>query len=251
MADWDVLVATPSRGRPEGLRRLITGLAARSATTVLLAVGLDEDDPALDAYLELLYPPHDDEVGPVVRGALIEVAPRMTLTAWTNRIVGEHGRRAEFVASLGDDHEPVTYGWDRLLIAAIMGLPGRVGIAYGDDTLQGEALPTAPLMSAEIPAALGYMCPPSLAHYYVDNAWRDLGQRSGRLVYMPDVIVRHHHPAGPTGGGPRGFLWDDTYEDAQRTWSTGIDHAAYQAWCDRDLDGHAKTIAGLTREAAP
>lgn len=244
---WDVLVVTPSRGRPAGLRRLIAGLVAQSATTVLLAVGLDEDDEQLDGYLDLLYPPFDDEIGPIARGALLAVAPRMSLTGWTNRIVADHGHRADYVASLGDDHEPVTYGWDRMLIAGIGTLPGGIGIAYGDDTLQGEALPTAPLMSAEIPAALGYMCPPALAHYYVDNAWRDLGRESGRLVYMPDVIVRHHHPAGPTGGGPRGFLWDDTYEDAQATWSTGIDHAAYQAWRDTGLAGDARKITELTR----
>lgn len=246
MADWDLLVVTPTRGRPAGLRRLIAALAARSETAVLLAVGLDDDDPALDGYLEMLYPPHDEDLLPVARDVVVEVAPRMSMAAWTNRLVKALDGRAQFAASLGDDHEPLTQGWDRLLIAGVCSRPGGVGIAYGNDLLQGEALPTAPVMNAEIPAALGWMCPPALAHFYVDNAWRDLGQAGGRLAYQPDVIIRHHHPAG--SGGARGWLWDQTYEDAQSTWATDLDHAAYQAWRDRDLPAAAAAIETLAGE---
>jgi hypothetical protein len=87
------------------------------------------------------------------------------------------------------------------------------------------------------------MCPPALAHYYIDNAWRDLGERTGQIRYMPDVIVRHHHPAG--SGGRAGWLWDQTYEDAQATWSTGLDHVAYQAWRGDALDAAAARIRAL------
>ena len=239
MADWDLLVVTPSRGRPAGLRRLIAAIAARSQTGVLLAVGLDDDDPALDDYLAILYPPHDADLLPAVRNMVIEVAPRMTMGAWTNRLVAALDGQAPFVASLGDDHEPMTDGWDRLLIAgAISRRP--LGIAYGNDLLQGEALPTAPVMSAQIPAALGWMCPPGMTHFYVDNVWRDLGNRCGCLVYQPDVIIAHHHPAG--AGGARGFLWDQTYEDAQPAWSSGIDHAAYQDWAGGHADDDCRKI---------
>jgi hypothetical protein len=48
-----------------------------------------------------------------------------------------------YLASLGDDHRPRTKGWDRRLIDAIESLGGAPGIAYGDDKLQGAALPTA------------------------------------------------------------------------------------------------------------
>ena len=84
-------------------------------------------------------------------------------------------------------------GWDRLLLEALDKLGGE-GIAYGNDLHQGEALPTAPVISSGIVGALGWMMGPGLKHMHVDDVWRDLGQAAGCLAYVPEVVIEHQHP---------------------------------------------------------
>jgi hypothetical protein len=93
---------------------------------------------------------------------------------------------------MGDDHRPRTVGWDAAYLNALHEL--GTGIVYGDDRLQGEALPTQCAMTADIVRALGYMAPAGLRHLAVDNFWLDLGRGAGCLRYLPDVVVEHMHP---------------------------------------------------------
>lgn len=111
------------------------------------------------------------------------------------------------IAKLDDDHWPITNGWDVALIDAA----GPVGIAYGDDLLQGEYLPTAPVIASSIVEALGHMCPPVLRHMYVDNYWKALGEEAECLAYEPRVVVEHRHPMR----GDRRWVWDKDYERAK------------------------------------
>ena len=66
---------------------------------------------------------------------------------------------------------------------------------YGNDLLQGENLPTQVAMTSDIVRALGYMCPPTLTHLFVDNFWLSLGRTADCIRYLPDVVVEHMHPA--------------------------------------------------------
>ena len=138
-------------------------------------------------------------------------------------------------ASLGDDHVPRTPGWDRLLLEAIDAM-GGTGMAYGDDLLQGAALPTFVVMSADIVAALGWVCEPSMRHYNLDNVWQDLGRGAGCLAYRDDVIVEHMHP------GASKAPFDDTYAEDSPHWPQDL--TAYQAWRQlRMADDIAKITA--------
>jgi hypothetical protein len=94
---------------------------------------------------------------------------------------------------MGDDHRPRTHDWDERLIDVL--LQQGVGVAYGNDLLQREAMPTAVAMTANIPRTLGYMSPPNLRHLCVDLVWKDWGTGIDRLTYFDDVIIEHMHPA--------------------------------------------------------
>jgi len=99
---------------------------------------------------------------------------------------------------------------------------GGAGFAYGNDLLQGAALPTAVAVSSNVVSALGWMCEPSMRHYCIDNVWKDLGEGGGCLAYLPDVIIEHVHPAA--GRVPP----DATHNEAAARDTE--DFAAYALW---------------------
>lgn len=225
----DLLVIIPSRGRPQRLREMLDACLALSRGDIEFAVGCDDDDLAGYRELAARFPGH----GRVrwFRG------PRTGLAGWTNRLVSHYlradpdgngslpGFRA--FASLGDDHVPRTPGWDRLLLDAIDQL-GGTGIAYGNDLFMGPRLPTAAVISADIVAALGWMCEPSLHHMFTDNVWADIGRAAGCLAYVPGVVIEHvHFRAGKTSV-------DDVYAAAE-SWTTA-DQAAYRQWREQRMD---------------
>jgi hypothetical protein len=107
------------------------------------------------------------------------------------------------IGFMGDDHRPRTIGWHVMYMSALLGM--RMGIVYGDDTIQHDRIPTQCMMTADIVRALGYMAPPSLTHLYVDNAWLAIGRACGMIRYLPGVVVQHLHPVAGTAEVDEGY----------------------------------------------
>lgn len=223
----DLLVITPSRGRPGRLGKMLDACLELATADTDVAVGIDDNDDDLDGYREAAAN-HRERIRWFY-------GPRAGLGEWTNRLAVRYARpgdgdgdrpRYRAFASFGDDHLPRTRGWDERLLAAIDQM-GGTGIAYGDDLFMGQNLPTAPVVSADIVAALGWMCEPSLHHMYVDNVWADLGRGADCLAYVPDVVIEHvHFRAGKTPV-------DQVYATAE-SW-TETDKAAYLRWRERRM----------------
>jgi hypothetical protein len=194
----------PSRGRPGNIRELRAAWDKVTGDEAVLLVAVDDDDPELPAYRA------DGPVrvmrGPQGQGAIL------------NALAPEYAAQYEAVGSLGDDHRPRTPGWAGRLLAA----PGsRMGVAYGDDQLRGQAVPTAALISSPVITALGYMAPPGVAHLEIDTFWRRLGEDLGCLEYCPDVILEHcHHSAGKAP-------WDEGYARVNSAERYSADRAAW------------------------
>lgn len=227
----DLLIITPSRGRPHRLREMLDAVFVTAEADTDVAVAIDGDDPS--------------DYSPAWRVNGNRVAwftgHRNTLSRWTNRLALDPaiGGRYRALASLGDDHLPGTPGWDRLLLEAIDAM-GGTGIAYGDDTIMGERLPTAPVISGDIVKALGWMCEPSLRHMFVDNVWGDLGREADCLAYVPGVVVEHRHwCAGKSA-------LDATYAETEV--QKGPDRALYENWKAERMTADADTVREL-REA--
>lgn len=203
----------PSRGRPDSAAALMELWPQVTESAELLVVA-DDDDPLAFEYRRLgariLYGPK--RLGPVLNAASSEVVRG----------------GADLVGFLGDDHRPRTPGWDRLLTEA---LAGRPGVAYGDDLLQHERLPTACVIDARLVAGLGYMCPPGLAHMYLDDFWLRLGTDAGCLEYLPGVVIEHMHPVAGKAE------WDDGYRRVNSGEQYRQDHAAYQRFLASDWPG--------------
>jgi hypothetical protein len=224
----DLLVITPTRGRPGRLTEMLDGTLALSRAQTDIAVACDADDPASAGYADLRW--RDNE------RVIWYTGPRQSVSGWVNQVALEqmHGYRALMV--LCDDHIPRTEAWDSLLLDAI-GQMGGTGIAYGDDLLQGANLPTAAMISSNIVAALGWMAEPGMKHYHIDNVWKDLGEGAGCLAYLPGVILEHCHPfAGKAS-------YDVTYTEESNLGPH--DQAAYSRWCEERRAADVATVAAL------
>jgi hypothetical protein len=222
------LVLVPSRERWANAERLVRAVHATSGPGVHVALGVDDDDPQLGEY--------EARVVPLFRpGDRLVTGPRGCLSAWTNRLWEDHGAGYAFLASLGDDHEPVTDGWAEVLAGVIETEFGGHGMAYPDDRRRAD-IPEAVVMSASVAGALGWVMLPDCRHFYVDNAWAELGAAAGMIRYCPDVVVPHRHYT-TTPGVER----DGSYAQAEE-WGTG-DHMSFLRW--RAGPGFAADVAKL------
>lgn len=175
-----MLALLPSRGRPEAAKELMDNFAETAVITNLI-FAVDEDDPTLDRYKELL---GENVVGVTpsagVRGVVYP------LNYWIRQFKDDY----DYFAFMGDDHRPRTKGWDFIFAKVIdMG----ADIVYGDDLFQGKNLCTAGAISARVVRAFNGMAPDVLQHLYIDNFWMNIGQDLGTLYYCPEVIIEHLH----------------------------------------------------------
>lgn len=215
----DLVVIVPSRGRPGNIRRLREAWL-ETATAASLVVAVDDDDPTLDGYFEVA-----DRRGFVV-------APRRGLAGTLNEQALALADSYRYLGFCGDDHVPRTHGWDKRIVDTLDEL--GTGICYGNDLFQGERLPTAVFLTADIVRAVGYLCPPGLRHMYLDNVWKAWGEGIGRLRYLPDVTIEHVHPHAGKGEA------DTTYGEV---WPLmGPDSEAFRRYM---ADGYTADIAKL------
>lgn len=172
-----MIVAIPSRGRPERLRRLLDSAVA-TETQCRLYVRLDNDDPALDDY-----------VGLITEGRLCgRVGPRIGFARSLQECLADHPKE-DCYGFMGDDTCLHVRNWDRILRTAA----GRWNVAYPDDGLKGESQATHPFIGGDFLRAIGFWGLPGLTHLFTDTVWDFLGRRYGNLVYRPDVVVEHLH----------------------------------------------------------
>jgi len=186
----DLVIFVPSRGRPQNIEDLLFSLQETKTASELIVI-VDDDDETLDQYIEL-----GCKIMMIAKQGKGMARP---LNFAANIFKDDY----RYFAFIGDDHRPRTEYWDQKLINALDEV--GTGIAYGDDLLQGENLPTAVAMSGDIVRALGGMVPPGFIHLYLDNFWMQLGKDLKSFIYLPDVIIEHLHPVAGKA------QWDENY----------------------------------------
>lgn len=185
------VVLVPTRGRPKNAAEVLQAHKEFSCRSDILFV-VDTDDDELVNYRSAVGVEYIVEVENKTRGMAYPI----------NVAAKKYANEYEFFTFIGDDHRFRTPDWDVVLMRAI---GPRPGLAYGNDLLQGENLPTAVMMSAAIVRGLGGMVPPKLKHLYLDNFWKRLGEDLGNLSYLPGIIIEHLHPIAGKAE------WDEGY----------------------------------------
>jgi glycosyltransferase involved in cell wall biosynthesis len=177
-------VVVPSRGRPENADRLAKAFINTKAYADLYIV-VDNDDPKWNEYAKnesYTMLPADNKTGGCAASLNTGAVLLLDITKFP---------LYDYFVFMGDDHLPRTQGWDKAFIQA---LKNNAGIAYGDDLLQGENLPTAYATTREVVNELRGMTFPGCIHLFFDNFVKQLGIDLGVLKYLPDVIIEHLHP---------------------------------------------------------
>lgn len=228
----DLLVITPSRGRPGNAERLLKAVHATRKLDTHVWIGTDDDDPFLAGYEKMFFSTR-------LPGDKFATGPRKGLTEWTNHAARQYAGEYKYLASFGDDHLPRTPGWDRALVRAIEDM-GGTGFAYPYDGIR-EDIPEAVAVSSNIVKALGWFCEPSLHHYFVDDVWADLGRHIG-IRHLRAVAVDHLIPA--TGKS----CADSTYQASSEKISA--DQESYIAWRAERMADDISTIKGLREQPA-
>jgi hypothetical protein len=216
----NIVILVPTRKRA----RSIVPLARAFANTVTGLMG--------SVWLMLCVDGNDNHEYKDVYNEAVEIYPHMmigtgprrglvgTLNYYSARMIRPEIRA---IGYMGDDHRPMTQGWDEQVHAALDAMQG-MGIVYGDDGIQHETLPTACVISTPILIQLGHMAPPVLQHMYCDNYWRDLGLGANCLMYLPDMKITHLHPS--VGAAD----WDESYLESNHPDIFAADKLAYEKY---------------------
>lgn len=235
-----LIMIIPSMARPDGAREAALS-ALENATLPTTGVVVVVDGPhsaeQRGAYSDIAQPGIGVAFQGEHRGLVGTLNKRATLMLGS-RMAVDHDCSDGFdccgtthVGFMGDDHRVRTRGWDQALTDAA----GPLGIAYGDDLLQGVELPTAVVMGADIVRTLGQMVPPTLQHLFVDDYWKALGLGCGRLRYVPEVVIEHMHPSAGKAEMDASYEitnHPDRYESDGAAWKAYRDGGALHA----DLD---------------
>lgn len=215
----DLLILCPTRGRPAAAREAHQSFVAtksREGTEILFVV--DDDDPELPGYMAEDFPfTHQPPPGNMVTA--LNIAARWAVATL----------KPKYVGFIGDDHRFRTAGWDSAFVELLEARGG--GFVYGNDLFwpNGE-IPTQIVMSASIIEALGWMGLPGCTHLYIDNAWRQIGEETKSLFYMPDIVIEHMHPAGGKA------VWDEGHLRVNTEEMYSHDRAAFEAWLASSAD---------------
>ena len=92
-------------------------------------------------------------------------------------------------------------------------------------------------------AALGWMCEPSLTHWYPDNVWADLGRGAGCLRHLRAIAVDHLNVAAGHGKPDATAVGNGRSLDADRD--------AYYAWRRERMAADIDVDRETARAGAP
>jgi hypothetical protein len=223
-------VIVPTRGRPENAARLAAAFRETDALDAVAVFVADADDPTLPEYRALL------DSGAIPRLMVYEQGGGMC--AALNFAATKYAPLYEAVGFMGDDHLPRTAGWDSMILDVLDSLEPRV--VYGNDLLQRANLPTAVFLQSRIITAMGFMAPGIMRHLYLDNFWKELGERLNGLRYLDDVIIEHLHPVAGKAE------WDERYRAVN---DASVDTHDRDAWLRyRDGVGFAAALRLVEKE---
>lgn len=223
----EMALIVPSRGRPQSIARLCDALDETNSQ-VDLYVGIDPDDPEINGYeslanernFHLVVAEQRERFGPTLNRIAVAIAPSYKYLAWC-----------------GDDHKPITPGWDQKYRDVLNEL--KVGVVYGNDLVQGENIATQLGFTSNIVKELGYAVPKGFVHLFIDNYFMELARSVDRLVYLPDVIVQHlHYSAGKSEE-------DQTYKEANSRENWTNDQIRFHKYLEQELEGDKQKLWNL------
>lgn len=178
-----ISVLCPSRGRSTFARELLESIRATAASNVELILRLDDDDPFLGEYADLV-------TGSDVR---FLIGPRIVLSRCWNEAAD--AATADIMMLCGDDIRFRTADWDLRVHQEFSLCPDRLVLVHGRDGIQDAKVATHPFLHRRWVETVGYFVPPLFASDWNDMWLTEVADALGRRRYLPDIYTEHLHPA--------------------------------------------------------
>jgi glycosyltransferase involved in cell wall biosynthesis len=175
----------PTRGRPEGLRRLLDSLLATAANpeSIELIAVVDEDDVQS----------RDFQYSALVFHTVV-VPPGLSMGELN--LAGYRTALGRYLMLLNDDVIARTAGWDAILKSVLEHYPDGIVLGHVNDLLFSQKLCTFPLLTRDFCDLSGGIGRPEYRRYRIDDHIHnifDLLHTLGhtRRIYLPDVVFEH------------------------------------------------------------
>jgi hypothetical protein len=183
----NISLLLPTRERPALVHRLFDTLSQTTTDLGNLEVVLyaDEDDRASHEISTTAFP-------------LVKLVGRARRTMGSMIRACYDASHGRYVMLINDDVIVRTPGWDTKVIETFGRLPDDIGLIYGNDLDQGEAVPTFPLISRTVCDVLGEICPSGYKNLHIESHLFDIFRQLarlgyGRIRYLENVVFEHMH----------------------------------------------------------
>jgi len=173
---------TPSRGRPEGLKRMAASARIMATNPIEIIVWLDACDPVLTENLHVC---REEKI-------MYLIGPRSVIhsSRWDRCLPLATG---DILAHGNDDIVFRTPGWDRIVEDFFAKSEDKLWLVGGDDAyLRSETLAPHPIVHRRWLDALGYIIPPYFDGEYGDTWVSEIATRIERLKFLPYVCEHLH-----------------------------------------------------------
>jgi len=218
-----LVIIVPIRGRKANCERLLKSYEDTTENADMVFI-LDPDD--LDTYEGVDW----GRTRQLVLDPRGMIGPKRNMAAML--LVNDY----DAVMCAEDDITFSPRGWDTMLMDELAKMGGS-GMVYPNDDRRVD-VPENVLISSDIIKALGWFCEPSMEHYYIDNAWGELGTRATCLKMCKEVLFENFHYTMGKGGKK-----DKTYSEAEKL---GLaDYAAFKKWRDERMDADVATVMSV------
>lgn len=179
-----ISILVPSRGRPEGLARMITTAynTAVHKRRIEFVVRLDADDTA-------------SYIFPMDLPVILLSGPRTLLSECWNECADQAD--GEIMMHCGDDVTFDTPGWDQIVRNAFAETPDKILFAYGNDLgPHGETFGTHGFIHRRWVETVGYFVPPLFSSDWNDVWLNEVAKMIGRHKLLPFVTEHWHYTFG-------------------------------------------------------
>jgi hypothetical protein len=176
-----ILLLCPTRERATKCKLLYNNILNTTSPELIdILFILDDDDPELDLYKQLNL-------------NIITIKNKKPgLVYPLNFVYRKYKNKYKIFGFIGDDVSFHTKDWDRIIYNNIQN-KNYDTVAYGNDLLRGDCLLTAFFIGNNFLNKIGYMAYPDLNHVFVDTFWRLVASRVNKLLYFPNLIIKHDH----------------------------------------------------------
>lgn len=184
---------TPSRGRPESLKRMASTARQTALGSLEIIVWLDACDPKLTENLRVC---REEKM-------LYQIGPRDVIhsSRWDRCLPLASG---DLLFHLNDDVILGTPGWDEMVEQEFEKYPDRILMVHGDDLyIQREHFGCHPIIHRRWLDAVGYFIPDCFDGEYGDHVVNFIANEIGRRKFLPFICEHLHYSRNVTDPCPK------------------------------------------------